>query len=208
MDLPYDIWNKIWIGSANDIDQINKAWQEIVVAYSKKARHYHNLEHLSKMLSSSIHYESDISDLKTLQLAIYYHDFVYSAKQKDNEEKSALKAEKWLHQLKYPQKLIEQCKQYIIATKNHVNMINNNDLNYLLDFDLEILSVHLDEYLKYIQQIRNEYKIYPDILYNPGRIKVLEHFLKLDYIYKTQDYRDKFELLARQNIEHEIKLLR
>jgi predicted metal-dependent HD superfamily phosphohydrolase len=201
------LWRKIWDKSSNDNELIIKVWQEIENAYSKKVRYYHNLNHISKMLASSNHYKSNINDLKTLQLAIFYHDIVYSAKQKDNEEKSAMVAEKTLLNLKYPENLIEKCKQFILATKNHANFLNNSDLNYFLDFDLEILSAPWDEYLNYTQQIRKEYKIFPDILYKPGRKKVLEHFLNLDNIYKTKEYHDKFESLARQNLKQEIELL-
>jgi predicted metal-dependent HD superfamily phosphohydrolase len=204
---PKEIWNKIWIDSGNKTEQINKAWLEIETAYSKKNRYYHNLEHISNMINSSIIFKSKIDDLTTMQLAIFYHDIVYSIKNKDNEEKSSLFAEKSLKQLKFSKELIEKCKHYIIATKKHTNTLNNNDLNYFLDFDLEILSAPWNKYLEYSKEIRKEYYIYPDILYKPGRKKVLQHFLRQDNIYKTKEFRNKFENLARQNLIQELELL-
>jgi len=202
-----DTWNKLWDGSKIDEVLINKAWKDLVDAYSKKARHYHNLEHIFNMISSSVTYAPKLDDLKTIQLSIFYHDYIYSAKRKDNEEKSAIAAENSLLNLDYPRNLIEKCKQYIISTKSHENLYNSNDLNYLLDFDLEILAAPWPDYEKYTHQIRKEYIFYPDIFYIPGRKKVLEHFLNLPNIYKTSDFSNNYELRARQNLKNELELL-
>lgn len=55
----------------------------------------------------------------------------------------------------------------------------------------------------YTKQIRKEYSIYPDFLYKPGRKKVLEHFLQLENIFKTDYFKTKYEVQARKNIESE-----
>lgn len=79
--------------------------------------------------------------------------------------------------------------------------------NYLLDVDLSVLGKDTQTYLGYTKQIRKEYSIYPDFLYNLGRKKVLQHFLELENIFKTEDFRDKYESQARKNIEFEISIL-
>jgi len=60
--------------------------------------------------------------------------------------------------------------------------------------------------LHYAKNIRKEYHIYPDLMYNPGRIKVLQHFLQKSNIYFTQAFQAK-EAAARQNLQQEIQLL-
>jgi predicted metal-dependent HD superfamily phosphohydrolase len=52
--------------------------------------------------------------------------------------------------------------------------------------------------------VRKEYLIYPDLIYNPGRKKVLHHFLAMDRIFKTDFFYNKFEQQARQNLRKEI----
>jgi predicted metal-dependent HD superfamily phosphohydrolase len=61
-----------------------------------------------------------------------------------------------------------------------------------------------DKYREYCQQVRKEYAIYPDFLYNPGRKKALQHFLDMDVIFKTGFFRNKYEIQARKNIVQEI----
>lgn len=74
-------------------------------------------------------------------------------------------------------------------------------------FDLKILSKDWEDYSIYFQQIRKEYSIYPDFLYNPGRKKALQHFLEHDYIYQTETFRNLYERQAKRNIQKEIDLL-
>lgn len=73
--------------------------------------------------------------------------------------------------------------------------------------DLSILGADWDIYQTYIKNIRTEYKIYPDFAYNKGRIKVLQHFLDLEKIYKTAELQERFESQARRNLQQEIALL-
>ncbi len=81
------------------------------------------------------------------------------------------------------------------------------ETNLFTDADLSILGSDPDTYKVYSKQIRREYSIYPEIIYNPGRKKVLTHFLKMDKIYKTEEFSDRYELNARINIQTELNSL-
>ncbi len=62
-----------------------------------------------------------------------------------------------------------------------------------MDADLSILGQDLEIYLGYTREIRKEYSIYPDVLYKPGRKKVLRYFLDLESIFKTDYSKEKYE---------------
>ena len=94
----------------------------------------------------------------------------------------------------------------ILATKLHLKN-KNEDFNWLIDFDLKILAKSWSVYEVYTQQIRREYKIYPDFLYKPGRKKALIHFLENEFIFCTNEFRLEHETQARSNILKEIGLL-
>ena len=79
--------------------------------------------------------------------------------------------------------------------------------NFLLDADLAILGKDWETYENYIKQIRKEYSIYPDFLYNLGRKKILIHFLEFEEIFKTEHFKAKYEKIARENIQKEISML-
>jgi len=198
-------WENIWNGTSAQIELVAQFFNEISKAYSSKVRYYHNLQHINQMLNSCLVYKYKIADIKNVQLAIFYHDVVYSAKRKDNEERSAKLAVKHLKKLNYPTQQIEKCFTYILATKSHNFSIIDSDLDYFLDFDLQKLGADWKEYEEYSKQIRLEYRFYPDLIYKPGRKKVLEHFLKLEKIYKSPEFFNLYENQARINLLKELE---
>ncbi|MEG1025829.1 MAG: hypothetical protein RSF34_15235 [Flavobacterium sp.] len=187
--------------SANEIQQ---NWADLEKTYSKKSRHYHNLTHLKEMIASFEKYRDKLQNPNEVLFSIFYHDFVYSASKKDNELKSAEYA---LAILPENSNLNRQLVfDAICATQQHQqNAIE--DINWLIDFDLKILAKDWDDYKIYFEQIRKEYRIYPDFLYKPGRAKALKHFLENEFIFQTDEFRDLHEEKARANIEKEISFL-
>ncbi|WP_299382733.1 hypothetical protein [uncultured Lacinutrix sp.] len=183
-------------------------WAEIETNYTQKTRHYHNLAHIHNMLLQAETYKTEIKDFEALQFAIWYHDIIYKSSKKDNEDKSALFAEKRLKSINFDSKRIENIEKLIISTKKHELAIDKNrDNAYLLDIDLSILGSDWDTYQTYISNIRKEYIIYPDFIYKPGRKKVLKHFLDRKTLYFTDVFRNKHETQARENLKKEIELL-
>lgn len=139
--------------------------------------------------------------------AVYYHDAVYRVLRKDNEEKSAELANKRLNTLNVKPKRIELCIKHILATKIH-ELGDDSDTNYFTDADLSILGQDWPTYKIYVEGIRKEYWIYPDMVYKPGRKKVIEHFLQMGNIYKTEPFSAKFEHQARLNMKWELEELK
>jgi len=185
-------------------EEIPFHWKKLEQLYSTRARHYHNLLHIQDMIESYSDYKSQLKNLDELLYAIFYHDIINKVTRKDNEIKSAEFAIQILPI--EPNLNKELVYDMICATQLHQqNTIE--DINWLIDFDLKILATDWKNYKTYYQQIRIEYRIYPNILYNPGRKKVLEHFLKNDFIYQTEIFRNKYETKARENIQREIKTL-
>ncbi len=181
-------------------------WTEIEQSYSQKSRKYHNLIHLENMILELEEVKDKISDYDSILFSIFYHDIIYKATSKDNEEKSAELAKTRLDKLNLHQEKIAIIQNQILATKSHKRS-EDADTNFLLDADLAILGQNWEIYKNYIQQIRKEYSIYPDFIYKPGRKKVLTHFLEFEAIFKTNYFKEKYEENARENINREILIL-
>lgn len=207
-----DNLHKAWVTLAQkycqDKNLVDFYWEKIYKKYSEKSRYYHNLIHISSMLDLAGENQSEIINYDELLFAIWFHDIIYKSTSKKNEEKSAEFAKSTL--IKLPKKTIniDVVSELIISTKSHQIILHeNNDNAFLLDFDLSILGSDWNIYKTYIKDIRKEYKIYPDFLYNPTRKKVLENFLNREHLFFTKKYQDLFEKKARKNLELEIKLL-
>ena len=182
--------------------------ENIIKNYSERKRYYHNLVHINAMLKQASENKNNIQNYDEILFAIWFHDIIYKATSKNNEEKSADFAKSTLKKISNGKINIDNVYQLIMSTKTHeIVLTKNNDNAFLLDFDLSILGQSWELYQTYIQNIRKEYKIYPDLLYKPARKKVLEHFLNRENLFFTEKYQDLFEVNARKNLEHEIQLL-
>jgi predicted metal-dependent HD superfamily phosphohydrolase len=187
--------------SGNDIQ---KNWLGLQKAYSNKSRHYHNLTHIKDMIECFEMYSDQIKSPNEILFSIFYHDYIYKSSKKDNELKSAEFALSILPEnIQLDKTLVFDA---ICATQLH-QYNSNEDINWLIDFDLKILARDWQEYKAYFEQIRKEYSIYPDFLYKPGRAKALKHFLENEFIFQTDEFRNLYEEKARTNIEKEILLL-
>jgi predicted metal-dependent HD superfamily phosphohydrolase len=185
---------------------IDGLWAEISQAYSGPKRHYHTLVHLAALVTELQPHQAKIAAWDDLLFSVFYHDIVYDAVRSDNEEKSADLAVARLGRLGVPTARIEHCQAQILATKRH-EASGDPDTDLLTDADLAILGQPWPSYQVYAQQVRAEYKIYPDLLYKPGRKKVLRHFLDKVRIYKTAPFFERYEMAARANLTQELAAL-
>ena len=189
-----------------DLLLIQTRWTEIEKKYSDTKRHYHTLFHLENLISQLEEVKNQIVDWDIILFAVFYNDIIYKSTKTNNEEKSAELATKRLHEINFPQNKISGCAALILATKKHLQT-GNSDTDLFTDADLSILGQSWDQYAVYCKQIRKEYSIYPDLIYKPGRKKVVNHFLRMDRIYKSDYFYKKFELQAKENLLRELESL-
>lgn len=189
-----------------NITQGASLWTDIVTHYNSAQRHYHNLIHLNTLLHELTLLKPIIVDWNTLIFSLFYHDIIYNVQSKTNEEDSADYAATVMQHLGVSESMIEKCRQQILATKQHQSS-SDHDTELFTDADLSILGTDWESYKIYASQIRKEYAIYPDELYNPGRKNVLNHFLQMKRIYKTDYFFDKYEEKAKANLLKEMNLL-
>src|SRR4051812_46555461 len=77
----------------------DELWIELEKAYSVKGRHYHTLEHLDNLFTQLSEIQTQLNDRNAVLFSLFYHDAVYNVLRSDNEEKSALLAEKRMKQM-------------------------------------------------------------------------------------------------------------
>jgi len=180
-------------------------WNEIEQNYTGKKRHYHTLQHLENLWVQLNEVKDEIQHWDVMFFTLFYHDIIYNPIKSDNEARSAQLADKRMQQISVATELIMLCKSQILATQSHIKS-SNNDTNYFLDADLSVLGQEWESYTQYYENVRKEYAIFPDFVYKPGRKKVLLHFLAMERIFKTHYLFQKFEFLAKQNLQKELEM--
>lgn len=199
------IWSSLHPNTSATL--VNSSYKALLDAYQSDGRYYHNWSHIQQLVSLQQAYAHQLTDPEAVLFAIFFHDIIYNPLQPDNEERSAAAAVAHLHNINYPVAKTGKISDFIIATKTHINTHHDPDLDYFLDFDLQILGASPETYRAYAQQIRQEYQVYPDKVYIPGRKKVLQHFLEMPAIYTTPAFRKLYETPARTNIQAELNTL-
>jgi len=184
-------------------DNASKLWQEVEAQYADRSRHYHTMAHIENLIKELLPVKVSFKNWYVAVFALVYHDIVYKATKTNNEEKSAELAAHRLKGIGVPSELIMRCRDFIMATKRHEPV--DDEIDLFTDADLSILGSAADSYRLYTEQVRREYSIYPDLLYKPGRKKVLLNFLGMEHIYKTAYFRDKYEEQAKRNVESELR---
>ena len=177
-------------------------WDQLAQDYQAPPRAYHTLDHLDCMFSLA--QDCRLENPRAFFWALVYHDRIYVPGRQDNEEQSARVAESELTELGESPSFIDLVVDLILLTKNHLNP-TSSDAEYFLDCDLAILGSSPDEYLRYSQNVRQEFRAVPDEVFYPGRRKFLTDLLQRPRWYYTGEFYDRFEVRARENVAREVE---
>lgn len=195
------VWNKYGEETCG-LGIFEKLWDE----YSSEDRAYHNIDHIASLLKEMESCKALIEDQDSFFFAIWFHDVVYKVLRDNNEELSAIEALKFLKECNFPEERAEKVARWIRATGRHDGG-EDKDLILFLDADLSILGASTERYMNYAAQVRKEYTVAPDIYYNAGRIKVLQHFLHKNRIFASDFFSERYEVQANINVKEELKQL-
>ena len=177
-------------------------FMSVILEVYTEGRYYHNLKHITYMLSNMDDFKLSKKEKAKLELAIWFHDFVYNSKRTDNEEKSAEVFEVFAKKIGIRENHIKEIKDLILDTKHKV--IPKTKLGKII-CDLDLRGMSEDTQPKNTLKIRKEYSHLSDKEFNEGRIKFLKDFLKRISIYHTRLYRNTLEQKARNNLLKEIE---
>ncbi|MFN0180255.1 MAG: hypothetical protein ACKVZ0_15755 [Gemmatimonadales bacterium] len=185
--------------------------------YREPWRHHHTLAHVEAMFSLADKHRGLVTDPDAVALAIWYHDAIYRPRRADNEAASAAllrhdcgsdPAARPRERPRLPTRpSVETAYRLILATHHHLAPPNTPDGAIFLDLDLAILGSPPDQYRRYAEAIRAEFRWVPGLIYRAKRIEVLGGFLRRKAIYLTDPFLDR-EGPARQNLAEEIATLR
>uniref|UniRef100_A0A915CMN6 Uncharacterized protein n=1 Tax=Ditylenchus dipsaci TaxID=166011 RepID=A0A915CMN6_9BILA len=190
-----------------------KWWDMICDKYS--GRPFYNLDHLSEQMSLFDTFKDKLKDRYALAFAIIFKHLEYDPQSSGDNDTAAKNA----------QLLRDFCQETTFDQENYVaNLLlesGNNctdanltqgeygeeDVHFLIDFDMAWLGASELEYQKHKIAIRKEYSHLSESEYDEQRLKVLQFFLQVPNIYATRELRDKYEKKARENIQKEINCL-
>lgn len=184
----------------------DRVGETLLAAYSGPDRHYHGLKHLDFLFGEIDRHADRIDDRDRLELAAWFHDWIYDTQRSDNEARSAETAIEMLTEMGVAPELSVRVADLIGKTQAH-DSAGNSDDDLFLDMDFAILGAPEDAYDRYTEQVRSEYGWVPDALFKAGRADFLRGVLTRPRIFLTDVYEAEFGIQARNNITREIARL-
>jgi predicted metal-dependent HD superfamily phosphohydrolase len=199
-------WIRLWHDASPHGDP-GRWFDELAARYSQPHRHYHNLRHIAECLTEFDAARQLASDPVAVELAIWFHDAVYDPHAPDNEEQSALLAERCLTETRTASPLRAAVSDLVLATKTHDGS-GHPDARLLVDLDLSILGKGAGRFCEYETQIRREYDWVPDLVFAAKRAEILEGFLARGRVFVTDCFYQMYEKQARSNLQASLRRLR
>ncbi|WP_432122382.1 HD domain-containing protein [Streptomyces sp. S1] len=185
--------------------------RNLLARWAEPQRRYHTVDHLRAVLDrvdELTDQGGEGGELELVRLAAWFHDAVYRPDRSENEERSALLAEKALTEAGLTPHEVAEVARLVRLTVTHDP--DDGDLNgeTLCDADLAILASDPDTYARYAAAVREEYAFVPEDTFREGRAAVLRHLLDLPRLFRTPYGAAVWEEKARENVERELKELR
>ena len=200
-----DRWQTLWQKLSAPRIPV-EALSELMRAYSSPDRSYHNFTHIRDCLSLFDQTSFLAIHPAEVELAIWFHDAVYDARRSDNEQKSADWAEAVVSQTGLSREIAKRVVSSILATR-HREEVTDADAQLLVDVDLSILGSDPTVFWQYEENIRKEYAWVAEDIFQRERVKILRGFLDRQHLYYHREYRERFEVRARTNLEQAITRL-
>jgi predicted metal-dependent HD superfamily phosphohydrolase len=181
--------------------------ERMLGSYREPRRRYHTTAHLHAVLATVDRLADLTDDPDTVRLAVWFHDLVYDPTRHDNEQASADLARIWLNDVGLPADLVEEVSRLVELTASHHTDTGDRNGMVLVDADLSILGAPVDDYDRYITDVRAEYAHLDDEEWSDGRAAVLRTFLAEPRLFGTDRLRGALETRARENLSRELTSL-
>jgi predicted metal-dependent HD superfamily phosphohydrolase len=193
--------------TARSREQREAAERELLARWAEPHRRYHTTTHLTAVLAVIDRYADLAPDPDAVRLAAWFHDAVYDPRAGDNEERSALLAERVLTGLGTPSAVRHEVARLVRLTADHAPAAGDANGALLSDADLAILAADEPDYLTYTGAIRQEYAHVPDDAFRRGRTGVLRQLLDLPTLYRIVPERAAWTARAHANMRSELARL-
>ncbi len=199
-------WARLWsgLGASGDGGVLR---DRLIAAWSEPHRRYHTLRHLGDclaLLEPTIQLAERPAEV---EIALWFHDAIYDLKAKDNEARSAEWADQALRAAGIDADIRGRVHDLIMATCHDAQPVTV-DARLLVDIDLAILGADPERFDEYEVQVRQEFAWAPGPLFRRKRREILMAFLARPAIYGTGWFQQRFEAIARDNLQRSVARLR
>lgn len=179
-------------------EHCNQVFDELSEFYREADRHYHTDSHIHHCLGQLDNAVDSGKSFPHLEMAIWFHDVIYTPGDPDNEKKSAV----WFKQRAsshFSQKDIDAISNLITITEHRDEPVSEDE-KLMVDIDLSSFGLPRPQFEKDGERVRKEFPEMSDRDFFEGQIVFLENLMERPALYSTTYFQNHFEKAARQNI--------
>ena len=167
--------------------------------YTEENRFYHSDQHIIQCLERLDQSKQAGNYHTSVELAIWFHDSIYSAGDPNNEKNSA----DWFRgnaEGHLPQDLVERVRELIVCTEHKVLPVTAHE-KLTIDIDLSSFGMPMEKFVQDGRRIRQEFSDMSDEDFMAGQIRFLKKLVERTAIYSTEYFNSQYEDKARSNID-------
>lgn len=175
-----------------------QVWASLRQHYQEPHRVYHTLGHLAQCLGELDSAKAHIEEFKASEMAIWFHDIIYTYGSRDNESRSA-EYFRDLATAVMPDKFTDRVCEFIIATQ-HAGAASDLSVAFVVDIDLSGFGLPWEKYQADSDALRQEAGSIDDEQYFEGKLRFLSELQQWPSLFQTEYFRDRLEAVAQTNI--------
>lgn len=197
-----------WVDRFERYDDPVGAFDELLGIYRTPGRYYHTIEHGLEVAQTLVAISDGLprSDVDDLCLAAWAHDAYFTPGNTDNEERSALLAERLASRLGFGAERGRRVRALVQASSHTVPPSNDYE-QMICDADLAVLAKPWYRYLADVQNIRGELAVAGDDDWREVRLKMLSFFDDKQPLYHLPVASGRWEEAAFRNLRRERRTL-
>jgi predicted metal-dependent HD superfamily phosphohydrolase len=188
-------------------DDSEAVYQQLINAYNEPHRVYHNLGHIKSCLTIFDRVSELMVNPDAVELAIWFHDVIYTIGDKENEQLSANLFMTLTNGL-FDNVFRDRVYQHIMATCHDCSEITNADTKLMVDIDLSSFGLPWAEFLIDSKKVRAEMTHLSDIDYNQKQRSFQLSLLDQPYFYNSDYFHKYYEAQAHENLAKLFELMK
>ena len=166
-------------------------------------RRFHNLHHIYDCLRRFDEVASLLFDRDAVELALWFHDAVYTPSDPENER---LSAELFLTHSKGADPVFRRRVCALILATRHQTESHSHDRRFIEDIDLAGFGSPWEEFMREGDLLREEFAAQSDEKYYTGQVCFLARLKRRRWFFATEYFRSRYESQAQANLDRLLAL--
>lgn len=191
-----DLWTR-GLSNKNGVD-ISLIYRKLTILYSDPWRKYHSPKHVVHCLRELDKALEFNGQRDAVEMALWFHDAVYTPGASDNEQRSAKLFAEWAKGCLPPAFVDKVCELILLTT--HKMPPQKEEDRYIVDIDLSSFGLPWEEFIQDSSNVREELSFLLDEEYYPSHSRFLKQLIDRPRIYHTDHFHGLYEDAARRNI--------